>query len=288
MPASEVFSKWKAGELHSGSPRGPRVKSHDQAIAIYLSEKRAEAAHGGKYPEKRQMGGQINNPTNNVIAGHGFGGAPMVPPMGLPPTPPTPPSGMMLQSGLGPQPSAVTPKFQLGGMAGLSPSYLERQSIRNEMHTGPVMSAVPGRTDRHNITVPSGSYVFPAEHVSHLGQNNTMAGMQILSRMFGAGGPYGIGGGGLRHGAGPPRAVAPRMPRMAGLSDRGGGKGDHLGEPVEVEVAGGEYIAPPDAVMRVTGTNDIKHAHNILDHWVMSRRKDHIKTLQKLPPPAKS
>lgn len=46
MPFDQVFKKWKAGKLHSGSKRGPRVKSQKQAVAIYLSEKRA--AQGGK------------------------------------------------------------------------------------------------------------------------------------------------------------------------------------------------------------------------------------------------
>lgn len=41
MPASEVFHKWKAGKLHSGSKSGPLVKNQKQAVAIYLSEKRA-------------------------------------------------------------------------------------------------------------------------------------------------------------------------------------------------------------------------------------------------------
>lgn len=52
MPSSEVLHKFKAGELHSGGPGGPTVKSRKQAIAIMLSEKRKEDANGGKYPEK--------------------------------------------------------------------------------------------------------------------------------------------------------------------------------------------------------------------------------------------
>lgn len=47
MPASEVFHKWKTGRLHSGSKSGPLVKNQKQAVAIYLSEKRA-AAKGKK------------------------------------------------------------------------------------------------------------------------------------------------------------------------------------------------------------------------------------------------
>lgn len=47
MPYSEVMSKFKHGELHSGSKKGPKVKSRDQAIAIMMHEK-AEAKAGKK------------------------------------------------------------------------------------------------------------------------------------------------------------------------------------------------------------------------------------------------
>jgi hypothetical protein len=53
MPSSEVMKKWSKGKLHSGSKTGPVVKSQKQAVAIMLSEKRAENKHGGKYPEKK-------------------------------------------------------------------------------------------------------------------------------------------------------------------------------------------------------------------------------------------
>ncbi len=53
MPSSQVMHKFKHGKLHSGSKSGAKVKSRKQAVAIMLSEKRAEQKHGGKYPEKR-------------------------------------------------------------------------------------------------------------------------------------------------------------------------------------------------------------------------------------------
>jgi Family of unknown function (DUF6496) len=40
---SKVMEEFKAGELHSGSKKGPRVKSRKQAIAIALSEARKAA-----------------------------------------------------------------------------------------------------------------------------------------------------------------------------------------------------------------------------------------------------
>lgn len=46
------MSKFKRGTLRSGSKSGPKVKSRKQAIAVMLSEKRAEAKHGGRYPHK--------------------------------------------------------------------------------------------------------------------------------------------------------------------------------------------------------------------------------------------
>lgn len=48
MPSKNVMKQWKAGSLHSGSKKGPKVTNFHQAIAIMLSEKRKEKA--GKKP----------------------------------------------------------------------------------------------------------------------------------------------------------------------------------------------------------------------------------------------
>ncbi len=41
MPGMKATMKeWKAGKLHSGSKKGPIVKSQKQAVAIALSEQR--------------------------------------------------------------------------------------------------------------------------------------------------------------------------------------------------------------------------------------------------------
>jgi hypothetical protein len=53
MPASEVMTKFRKGKLHSGSKKGPKVTNRAQAIAIEISEKRAEDANGGRYPDKK-------------------------------------------------------------------------------------------------------------------------------------------------------------------------------------------------------------------------------------------
>ena len=39
MPFSEIMGKFKAGSLHSGSDKGPKVTSRKQAMAIGMSYK---------------------------------------------------------------------------------------------------------------------------------------------------------------------------------------------------------------------------------------------------------
>lgn len=41
-----VMDEWKKGKLHSGSKKGPVVKSQKQAVAIALSEQRKENKNG--------------------------------------------------------------------------------------------------------------------------------------------------------------------------------------------------------------------------------------------------
>lgn len=52
MPWDEVMSKFKRGELRSGSKSGKRVKNRKQAIAIMLSEKRKAKAGKKEYKSK--------------------------------------------------------------------------------------------------------------------------------------------------------------------------------------------------------------------------------------------
>jgi hypothetical protein len=65
MPSKDVWKKFKRGTLRSGSKHGPKVKSRAQATAIFLSERRKEQAHGGKYPHKRKKRrGRPRHPAN--------------------------------------------------------------------------------------------------------------------------------------------------------------------------------------------------------------------------------
>lgn len=126
------------------------------------------------------------------------------------------------------------------------------------VHEGPIISSVPGRTDHVPMDVAAGSYVVPAESVSHLGQNNTMAGLKKLDEMFGRHSKYG----------------------------RGFAAGGQASAPVPINAAGGEYVIPPEVVAKIGG-GDLQKGHKWLDNWVLSQRKKHIKTLRKLAPPAK-
>lgn len=158
-----------------------------------------------------------------------------------------------------------------------------RNESRELMHTGPINSIVPGRTDRHNMSVPAGSYVVPSQAVSHLGQNNTAAGMAVLDHMFSQG-PYGTSAGKIAHGVGAPRA--PRAPSMGNLAKGGATSRGPIGAPVPVITAGGEYVIDPSIVAAI-GHGDIDLGHKILDAWILKIQKDHVKTIKNLPAPAK-
>jgi hypothetical protein len=51
-------------------------------------------------------------------------------------------------------------------------------------HVGPVNTSTPGRGDQDPTHVPPGSYVIPADIVSHLGEGNSANGLELLSKMF--------------------------------------------------------------------------------------------------------
>lgn len=136
-----------------------------------------------------------------------------------------------------------------------------------KIYHGPLKAAIPGRTDRLPIHVYSGSYVLPADIVSSLAEGNTEAGYEVIKRMV---------------------DEAKARGGRVGLQDKYGLHGPYH-EPrsvVPCVVAGGEYILTPEEVEAI-GEGDITDGHKVLDAFVKSQRKKHIKTLQKLPPPAK-
>ena len=132
---------------------------------------------------------------------------------------------------------------------------------------GPLRAPVPGRTDRLPIHVVTGSYVLPADCVSMLGENNTDAGFEVVKKMI--------------------EEARSRGGRV-GLYRKYGIKGPYHDQDrslVGCVVAGGEYILSPDEV-ELFGNGDLNAGHKALDAFVKAQRKKHIKTLQKLPPPA--
>jgi hypothetical protein len=164
-------------------------------------------------------------------------------------------------------------KFAAGG----GTSWEERASGRSLTHAGMIHSAVPGRTDALPITVGGGAYVVPADHLASLGQGNSIAGGQIVNRMLGLGKH-----GGLRA----PRAIIHKQGRMKMPKIATGGAPSHDDKPVPIIAAGGEFVIPPEKVREIGG-GDIDKGHRILDHWVLTERKKHIKTLKNLKPPKK-
>lgn len=133
---------------------------------------------------------------------------------------------------------------------------------------GPLKAPIPGRTDRLPIHVHSGSYVLPADIVSGLAEGNTDAGFEVIKRM-----------------------IHDQMSQggRVGMTQKYGLKGHyHEGESlVPCVVAGGEYILTPQEV-EAFGDGDINKGHKVLDAFVKSQRAKTIKTLKKLPGPAKN
>ena len=151
----------------------------------------------------------------------------------------------------------------------------QTRSEARQMHVGPVLSAVPGRTDNHPVKVPSSSYVFPASFVSSLGKGNTLAGMDIVNRMYQMG-PYGSTPMKMGHGN-----TMPKPPRPGKMFASGG----HVGTPVDVNISGGEVVVPPEKIIEKHGS--IKNGHKIMDAFVMAQRAKAIQEEKRLPPPAK-
>jgi hypothetical protein len=118
------------------------------------------------------------------------------------------------------------------------------------------------------MDVAPSSYVLPADHVSSLGEGNTLAGMDFLKKV----GPHGIKKIMAKHG------ITGRKKRKHGgpvTATRG----------IPIMAAGGEVVLSPQEVSEI-GDGDANRGHAMLDEWVVKNRKKHVKTLQKLPGPA--
>jgi hypothetical protein len=167
-----------------------------------------------------------------------------------------------------------------GGASGISNMAMRGSSIKLGRE-GMINSPIPGRTDKLPMKVQAGSYILPADIPSALGQGNTMAGGEVLKKMFSAG-PYGLtplkGGRGGTSGR-----------KLKGFQEGGGIQpedGEIGDDRVPIIAAGGEYIIHPNVVQAV-GHGDLTKGHEVLDKFVVHTRKKHIETLKKLPGPKK-
>jgi hypothetical protein len=143
---------------------------------------------------------------------------------------------------------------------GMAMPYTEPVQTPTRLHSGPIHSAVAGRTDHLPMHVASGSYVIPADVVSSFGEGNTISGFKRLNKVFGwmGGAPY--------------------------QRSEGGRAED--GDAVPIVAAGGEYVIHPHAVRKMGG-GDMDAGHAELDKFVVQARNKAVKTMQKLPPPKK-
>lgn len=164
---------------------------------------------------------------------------------------------------------------------GFTPPVASRFAARQMFHEGFLHSAVPGRTDKLPISVSGGAYVLPADHLAALGQGNSLAGANIVNKMFKMG-PYGS--------AQQATHVAPKAPgahlnlnppKQKSQFARGG-----AGQPTDIIAAGGETIIPPEKIIAKFGS--LKKGHAALDQWVVDTREEHAKTLKGLKPPRKN
>lgn len=151
-----------------------------------------------------------------------------------------------------------------GGIGRLQdPSFLAKGAARGLLRT-----PTPGRIDKLPISVGSGGYVIPADTVSHLGQNNTLAGARVLDNL-------------LKKGMGVNLGSKGGFKKQRSMFAAGGAT-----EGVSIVAAGGEYVVEPERVAAL-GDGDADIGHKILDDFVLSVRKNHIKTLRNLPKPKK-
>lgn len=192
--------------------------------------------------------------------------------------------GMMASGGFVPDHGfgAAPQSFSSGGAPSNAEMYSRavHQKMGSIAHSnGLFNSPVPGRTDKLDTVVPAGSYVLPADVVSGLGEGNTMAGSQVLDKMFSTG-PYGMQ---IRA----PGRGGPGIPGFPGAPHRTATpKADGGATPTRIIAAGGEYLIHPE-IVKAIGGGDIKKGHKILDIFVLHARKKAVKETSKLPPPKK-
>lgn len=133
-----------------------------------------------------------------------------------------------------------------------------KRASGGKVHTGAIMGDTDGRADEVPMEVPDGAYVLTADHVSSMGEGNTMSGFKKLDQMF------------------PASARKHSQPRAAVKRASGGA--------VPIYAADGEYVICPEDITDRWG--DLEAGHRYLDAWQTASRKEHVNTLRNLAPPA--
>lgn len=197
-----------------------------------------------------------------------------------------------MMPGSGPQPQPFTspaamPAMQGGGDVPWTEDASMAGHIARHGVTGFIHSPIPGRTDLINAQVPVGSYVIPADIISGIGEGNSAAGAAQLQRAMSIG-PFGTPipprrGGGVGIPRPPGRFTEPIVGPAAA---KGGKVKEQEGDPTPILAAGGEMIVPPH-IVRAWGGGDLKRGHDVLDAWVVKKRKEIANKMLKLPPPKK-
>lgn len=143
---------------------------------------------------------------------------------------------------------------------------------------GPINVPIPGRTDKVPIDVHGGSYVFPADFVNAIAEDNSIAGNHALHGFF-----YGNAKNVMTKLV--RRVKAKRV--VKSILRKGRATAKNPGGKTPIIVAGGEFVADPEAIKRHIDP-DLSIAHDLLDELVKDVRAEHIRTLKKLPAPKTS
>jgi hypothetical protein len=192
---------------------------------------------------------------------------------------------------------------------------------------GAINSIHGGRTDTLPVSVPSGSYVLPADIVSGLpgAEGNTLAGHTMLNKLFASQpfspdkAPWGVKNVDLprghtmpgrhdRFGMMLPNTPMERIPHAngglvgadmhnvvigpwgSGLPRRGMANGGPMGDADGSKVdimAAGGEYIVHPDIVRKLGHGNLRLGHEILDELVKRVRESNIKTLKNLPGPVK-
>lgn len=273
---------------------GSRPRSHEQIVAIALS-------NADRHPHRAAGGIGLSvraNPGIRTGGGGGLGHTPQVAKvMGMGEAMPSwtrtaahdMNAPIHVGGGIGQR-----GHFATGGMMSMGeaePSWTRSQARQiNDVpfHSGLIDSAVPGRTDRLPLSVPSDSHIVPADAVSGVGQGNTKAGSNIWQAAIRSG-PYGVA---------PPKAVkGPGVPHASSAKQSESGYADGgRGLQTSILAAGGEESIHPEQVLAIgeraiklgwdaKGKTPMEFGHWLIDRAIKRVRDFNIKWLPNAPKP---